>query len=242
MTYHMNKEEDTLSKYQGLLKTVESGLKGKNVVSTPTTNSPVLAIGQGKGKKRKSPSKSCKGKSLDGSSSSGTKGGSTTLSTVPKEAKCFYCHEKGTGSKATLNTCRMSRMGRLKPPMQGLKRSQDVEYGKINLIMGNRKVSPITKIGVYSLLLSSGLEIDLNNCCYSSDMERNIISFHGFYKQGYSFSFDNKIGAINAFYNGVFYFKALPCNGVYETVNVVDNLENNVLHIDFSNDLDKESL
>ena len=89
--------------------------------------------------------------------------------------------------------------------MQGLKRSKDVEHGKINLIMGNRKVSPVTKIGVYSLLLSSGLEIDLNNCCYSSDMARNIISFHGLYKQGFTFSFDNEIGAINAYYNFFFF-------------------------------------
>ena len=107
--------------------------------------------------------------------------------------------------------------------MQGLKRSKDVEHGKINLIMGNRKVSPVTKIGVYSLLLSSGLEIDLNNCCYSSDMVRNIIFFHGLYKQVFRFSFDNEIGSINAFYNGILYFKALPCNGIYETVMVVDN-------------------
>lgn len=47
MTYHMNKEEVTLSKLQGLLKTAETGLKGKSVVNTPTPNStPVLAIGK----------------------------------------------------------------------------------------------------------------------------------------------------------------------------------------------------
>ena len=50
----MNKEEVTLSKLQGLLKTVETGLKGKSVVNTPTQNStPVLAIGKNRGKKRK---------------------------------------------------------------------------------------------------------------------------------------------------------------------------------------------
>ena len=36
MTYHMNKEEVTLSKLQGLLKTAETGLKGKLLVNTPT--------------------------------------------------------------------------------------------------------------------------------------------------------------------------------------------------------------
>ena len=96
MTYHMNKEEVTLSKLQGLFRTTKSNLKGKSVVSTPTTTSAlVLAIGNGKGKKRKAPSKSRKGKSLDGSSSSGTTAGSTAPSTIPKESECFYCHKKG---------------------------------------------------------------------------------------------------------------------------------------------------
>jgi len=73
-------------------------------------------------------------------------------------------------------------------------------------------------------------------------MARNIISFHGLYKQGFTFSFDNDSGGINAFFNNFFYFKALPCDGVYETVLVVDNLGNNVLHIDSSTSLDNESL
>ena len=68
MTYHMNKEEVTLSKLQGLLKTTATGFKGKSVVTTPTpTTTPVQAIGKGKGKKMKGPSKGNNGKSLDGS-------------------------------------------------------------------------------------------------------------------------------------------------------------------------------
>ena len=97
MTYHMNKEEVTLSKLQGLLKTVETGLKGKAVVTSPTptpTSTPVLAIGQGKGKKMKSPSKGTKGKSLEGSSSR-TKSGSATPYAIPKDVDCYYCQDKG---------------------------------------------------------------------------------------------------------------------------------------------------
>ena len=95
MTYHMNKEEVTLSKLQGLLKTAETGLKRKSVAITPTQNStPVLAIGKSRGKKRKSSSKGTKARTLDGSSSSGTKKGFVTPSFDPKEAECFYCHEK----------------------------------------------------------------------------------------------------------------------------------------------------
>jgi len=62
------------------------------------------------------------------------------------------------------------------------------------------------------------------------------------YKQGSRILFNNEIGSINAFYNGTFYFKALPCNGIYEIMMVVDNLGNNVLHIDSSNGLDKTCL
>ena len=42
--------------------------------------------------------------------------------------------------------------------------------------------------------------------------------------------------------NGVFYFEALPCDGVYETVMVVDNLGNDVLCVDSSNSMDKACL
>ncbi|XP_052625084.1 uncharacterized protein LOC128132569 [Lactuca sativa] len=97
MTYHMSKEEITLSKLQGLLRTTESGLKGKSVESTPAASAQVLAIGHGKGKNMKSPSKNHKGKSHDGSSSNGSKGktGSATPLSDPKETTCFYCHETG---------------------------------------------------------------------------------------------------------------------------------------------------
>ena len=108
--------------------------------------------------------------------------------------------------------------------------------------MGNRRSSPVTRVGVYSLVLSNGLGLNLNNCCYSPDMARNIISFHGLFRQGFRYSFDNSNGYINVYLNGVFYFNALPCNGIYESVMIVDNLGNNVLNIDSSTSLDKACL
>lgn len=51
MTYHLSKEEVALSKIQGLLITVESGLNGKTIESTPPTAAAlVIAIGKGKEK------------------------------------------------------------------------------------------------------------------------------------------------------------------------------------------------
>ena len=106
--------------------------------------------------------------------------------------------------------------------LQGLRESGNMELGKMNLIMGNRRSSHVTKIGVYSIKLSSGLCLELNNCCYSSEMTRNIIYFHDLYGQGFRFSFNNEISCFNSYYNGLFYFEALPYDGVYESRMVVD--------------------
>lgn len=88
LTYHMNNNETTLSQLHNLLRTAEVGMKGKSIPSTPAA--PVLAIGQGKGKKRKeSHFVNWKGKTH-------VKPGSEfTPVPVPKEATCFYCNEKG---------------------------------------------------------------------------------------------------------------------------------------------------
>ena len=83
-----------------------------------------------------------------------------------------------------------------------------MERERVSLIMGNKRSSPVTKIGVYSLVLSNGLGLDLNNCCYSPDMARNIISFHGLFRQGFRYSFNNDNGSICAYLNGDLYFEA----------------------------------
>ncbi|WP_218180421.1 hypothetical protein, partial [Pseudomonas gingeri] len=93
--------------------------------------------------------------------------------------------------------------------MQGLKESREVEHSRLNLIMGNRRSSPVTKIGVYSLVLSSEVCIDLLDCCYSPEMARNIISFHALFRQGFHFSFDNNIGSISVFQKWYFEFYCL---------------------------------
>ena len=54
-----------MNQLQSLLRTAKSGLKGKSIASTlVVVAAPVLSIGQGKGEKRKAPSKqNKKGKS-----------------------------------------------------------------------------------------------------------------------------------------------------------------------------------
>ncbi|TLX69973.1 DDE-type integrase/transposase/recombinase, partial [Labilibacter sediminis] len=230
----------------------------------------LMAIGQGKGKKRKGPPKqNWKGKSQ--ASSSRTK--ETPHVPNPKEAECFYCQEKGHWKKSCPKYLQDIKDGKVKPSssgiytiqsnnlsshnswvldtgcgfhiccdLQGLKESEEVKHGRISLIMGNRRRSPVTKIGTYSLVLSNNVRLDLNNCCFSSEMTRNIISFHALFKQGYEFYFDNLDGIISVYKDGCLIFNAIPCDGVYETVQCVENNINSVFQIDSSNSIDKACL
>ncbi|KAI3767607.1 hypothetical protein L2E82_17860 [Cichorium intybus] len=186
LAYHLNNNQANLTELYRMLRVAEDGMKGKSV---PSVNQPVLAIGSGKGKKKKGP---------------------------PKQ----NWREK----------------------VQGLKESREVEHGRLNLIMGNRRSSPVTKIGVYSLVLSSDVSIELINCCYSPEMARNIISFHALFRQGFQFSFNNKIGSISVFENGILIFTAYPCDGVYETVECVDNLGHSVNYIYSTSGVEKACL
>ncbi|GKA60685.1 putative RNA-directed DNA polymerase, partial [Tanacetum coccineum] len=105
-----------------------------------------------------------------------------------------------------------------------------------------RKITPVTRIGKFELMSKSGVRINLNNCYYSSEMTRNIISFHALFKDGYQFSFDNENGDILVYSNGCFMFKASPCKGIYETVECISNDGNMILNVGLSNELDKSKL
>ena len=122
MTYHMNKEEVTLSKLQGLLRNAENNLKHKSVASTPTpVAAPVLPIGQWKGKNRKSPSKSHhKGKSQDGTSSSETKVGFAKPNSNPMEAECHHCHKIGHWKRSYPEYLQAIKDGKIKPSSAGI--------------------------------------------------------------------------------------------------------------------------
>ncbi|GKE48092.1 retrotransposon protein, putative, ty1-copia subclass [Tanacetum coccineum] len=99
--------------------------------------------------------------------------------------------------------------------LQGLKESRKLKHGELNLVMGNRKITHVTKIGKYELMLKSG--------------------------DGYQFSFDNENGDILIYSNGCFMFKASPCKDIYKTVKCIDN-GNVILNVGSSNELDKSKL
>ena len=236
LTYHLNNTKTTLAELHNSLLTAEAGMKGKGT-SLGSGSTAVLAIGQGKGKKRKGPTKqNWKGKA-QASGSKAKFGSDTPHVSNPKEADCFYCHEKGHWKRSCPKYLQDIKDGKVKPSsagiytilsnnlssfhswvldtgcgfhiccnLQGLEESEEVEHGRINLIMGNRRSSPVTKIGTYRLVLSDNVCLDLVNCCYSSEMTRNIISFHALFKQGFKFGCNDIDGSISAYKNGVFIF------------------------------------
>lgn len=80
--------------------------------------------------------------------------------------------------------------------------------------MGIKRTIVVTRIRDYELELSGDVSIRLLNCCFSPDMEGNIISFYALYKDGFLFSFDNENGDILVYKHDCFIFKASPydCN------------------------------
>ncbi|GJW23877.1 retrotransposon protein, putative, ty1-copia subclass [Tanacetum coccineum] len=235
LSYQMNGKETSIMELHSLLQTAEQGIKKSDVPSTSAA--PVLNVGHN-AKKRKTSHSNWKGKATQGKSDRGSKrkvDSEIAPTGDPKEAVCFYCNTKGHWKRSCPKYLKDLKDGK------GLKESRKLKHGELNLVMGNRKITPVTKIGKYELMLKSGVRINLNNCCYSSEMTRNIISFHALFKDGYQFSFDNENGDILVYSNGCFVFKASPCKGIYETVKCIDN-GNVILNVGSSNELDKSKL
>ncbi|KAD5802565.1 hypothetical protein E3N88_13925 [Mikania micrantha] len=100
--------------------------------------------------------------------------------------------------------------------LQGFKRSKDIKKGDVSLFMGNGATVQVEARGDYTLNLPSGLEVILRNVLYAPSLTRNIISVSILRQYGYGFKFIEN--DIHVSLNDVFYFKAIPLNGIYELV------------------------
>ncbi|GKB01139.1 putative RNA-directed DNA polymerase, partial [Tanacetum coccineum] len=247
LSYQMNKKETLILELHNLLQTIEQGIEKSDVPSTSVA--PVLNVGHN-AKKRKTSHSNWKGKATQGKSDRGSK----RKHSCPKYLKdlkdkkvkkgdysgmfMMELHNTTTSDLWVLDTGCGTHIFTV---FYGLKESRKLKNGELNLVMGNRKITLVTKIGKYELMLKSRVRINLNNCCYSSEMTRNIISFHALFKDGYQFSFDNENGDILVYSNGCFVFKVSPCKGKYETAECIEN-GNVILNVGSSNELDKSKL
>ncbi|GJX77885.1 retrotransposon protein, putative, ty1-copia subclass [Tanacetum coccineum] len=236
LSYQMNGKETSIMELHSLLQTVEQGIKKIDVPYISAAS--VLTVGHN-AKKRKTSHSNWKGKPQKESPIVGLRESLNMrlhLLVIQRKQCASTATRRGIGSVAA------QRCGTyICTVLQDLKESRKLKHGELNLVMGNRKITHVTKIGKYELMLKYGVRINLNNCCYSSEMTRNIISFHALFKDGYQFSFDNENGDILVYLNGCFMFKASPCNGIYETVECIDN-GNVILNVGSSNELDKSKL
>lgn len=81
-------------------------------------------------------------------------------------------------------------------------------------------------------MLTSGVLINLLDCCYLPEMVRNIISFYILlFKDDLCFAFDNYNGRILVYKHGCFYFKASPYNEIYENVVCVSKNDNIIFSV-----------
>lgn len=121
LAYHLNNTQTSLAELHNMLQIAEDGLKGKGV---PLINTPVLAIGQCKGKKRKGPPKqNWKDKVQAGSSSNGSRSRPSGIPHVsnPKDSDYVYCKEKDHWKRSCPKYLQDIKDGKVKPSSTGPK-------------------------------------------------------------------------------------------------------------------------
>ena len=84
------------------------------------------------------------------------------------------------------------------------------QYGLLGAF--GHQASP-TLIGDYHLSLPSGLILILNNCCYVSNLTKNIILVDALFKQGCDVIIKN--GSCTILLNKIFYSSGRILNGIY---------------------------
>ncbi|VFQ73974.1 unnamed protein product, partial [Cuscuta campestris] len=88
-----------------------------------------------------------------------------------------------------------------------------VAKGKCHHYVGNGAPVAALAIGTYSLVLPSGLMLELNDCLYVPAISRNIISVSCLDKSGFIISIKNK--SLSVYRKNVFYANANMTNGLY---------------------------
>ncbi|GJV77990.1 hypothetical protein Tco_1509574 [Tanacetum coccineum] len=91
-----------------------------------------------------------------------------------KKRKTSHSNWKGKAAKVKSDrgTSKTERSKRV--VTQGLKESRRLKHGELNLVMGNRKIIPMTRIGKYELMLKSEITILKTNTPYPSRKIRRI--------------------------------------------------------------------
>ncbi|GJV54076.1 retrotransposon protein, putative, ty1-copia subclass [Tanacetum coccineum] len=158
MKGYFDRKETSIMKLYSLLQTVEQGIKK---IDTPSTSATfVLTVGHN-AKKRKTYHSNWKGKAAQRKFDHGSKrkpeSENAPISDL-MEAMCFYYNTKGHWKCSCPKYLKDLKDGKVKKGgHSGLKGSRRLKHREFNLVMGNRKITPMTRIRKYELMLKSGL-------------------------------------------------------------------------------------
>ncbi|GJW60662.1 zinc finger, CCHC-type containing protein [Tanacetum coccineum] len=97
---------------------------------------------------------------------------------------------------------------------QGLGESSKLKHGALSLYMGNGMRAVVEAIKSFDLILPSGLIIVLDNCHFAPTVTRGVFSISRLVNNDYIHTFTNY--GIYVSKDNVFYFNAIPRDGIYE--------------------------
>ncbi|GJS23361.1 retrotransposon protein, putative, ty1-copia subclass [Tanacetum coccineum] len=126
--------------------------------------------------------------------------------------------------------------------LQGFRVERKLSYGEQYLHVGNGAQAAVEAIGVFNLVLPSGLVLSLNNCHYAPSIIRGVVSFSCLLDLGFVHTVTSN--GISVSSNGIFYFSAISVNGVFE-IDMNDNVSkynnNSIFSINKKRKLDLNS-
>ncbi|GJY73610.1 retrotransposon protein, putative, ty1-copia subclass, partial [Tanacetum coccineum] len=92
--------------------------------------------------------------------------------------------------------------------------ARKLKQGALYLYVGNGVRAQVEAIGSFDLVFPNGLVICLDNCHYAPFILRGVISVHHLVENGFVPYFTNFRILVTK--NNVYYFNAIPSNGIYE--------------------------
>nr|GEV49014.1 retrotransposon protein, putative, Ty1-copia subclass [Tanacetum cinerariifolium] len=97
---------------------------------------------------------------------------------------------------------------------QEFREARKLKQGELYLYVGNGVRVQVEAIESFDLFLLNGLVICLDNCHYAPSITRGVVSVHRLVENGFVQCFTDY--RISVSKNNVFYFNAIPSNGIYE--------------------------
>ncbi|GJX88570.1 hypothetical protein Tco_0340584 [Tanacetum coccineum] len=185
--YNMHSIGKMIAELHAMLKLHEKGIPKK------TETSAVLAIREGKIQKDERKPRGAKGKDK----------GKNKLAYAPNPKITLPPKRDILANDSICHHCK-----------EGLRRSKKLKYGALSLYIGNGMCEAVEAIGSFDLIFPSGLIIILDNCHFVPTVTRGVISISRLVENGYIHTFTNY--GISVSKDNVFYFNAIPYDGIYE--------------------------